>query len=74
MLEIIKFVTVIDTEILFKKSALKLTVNKIKIAKETTESGLLKNRFIYDFMSSMRQKVNDPLGQRAKKRKESKQR
>ena len=49
-------------------------MNKIKIAKETTESGLLKNRFIYDFMSSMRQKVNDPLGQRAKKRKESKQR
>ena len=33
MPEIIKFVTVIDTEILFKKSALKLTVNKIKIAK-----------------------------------------
>ena len=33
MLEIIKFVTVIDTEISFKKSALKPTVNKIKIAK-----------------------------------------
>ena len=38
------------------------------------KSGLLKNRFIYDFMSSMRQKVNDPLGQRAKKRKEANQR
>ena len=49
-------------------------MNNIKIASETTESGLLKNRFIYDFMSSMRQKVNDPLGQRAKKRKEAKQR
>ncbi len=49
-------------------------MNKIKIANETTKSGLLKNRFIYDFMSSMRQKVNDPLGQRAKKRKEANQR
>ena len=49
-------------------------MNEIKIAAETTKSGLLKNRFIYDFMSSMRQKVNDPLGQRAKKRKEANQR
>ena len=49
-------------------------MNEIKIANETTQSGLLKNRFIYDFMSSMRQKVNDPLGQRAKKRKEANQR
>ena len=30
--------------------------------------------FIYDFMSSMRQKINDPLGVRAKKRKEISQR
>ena len=49
-------------------------MNEIKIASEFTKSGLLKNRFIYDFMSSMRQKVNDPLGQRAKKRKEANQR
>ena len=49
-------------------------MNNIKIASETTESGLLKNRFIYDFMSSMRQKINDPLGVRAKKRKEINQR
>jgi len=61
--------------LLKKKSFYNLDdMNKINIAKETTKSGLLKNRFIYDFMSSMRQKVNDPLGQRAKKRKESKQR
>ena len=33
-----------------------------------------KNSFIYDFMSSLRQKVNDPLGMRAKKRKEISQR
>ena len=29
---------------------------------------------IYDFMSSMRQKINDPMGVRAKKRKEISQR
>jgi outer membrane protein assembly factor BamE (lipoprotein component of BamABCDE complex) len=49
-------------------------MNKIKIAKNTTEKGFRKNTFIYDFMSSMRQKINDPLGQRAKKRKEINQR
>ena len=42
----------------------------IKIVKNTTEVGFQKNSFIYSFMSSMRQKINDPLGQRAKKRKE----
>ena len=42
----------------------------IKIAMETTESGFKKNSFIYEFMSSMRQKINDPLNTRAKKRKE----
>ena len=46
----------------------------IKIAEDTTETGFQKNTFIYDFMSSMRQKLNDPLGQRAKKRKEISQR
>ena len=40
----------------------------IKIAEETTEAGFKKNSFIYEFMSSMRQKINDPLGQRAKNR------
>ena len=45
-------------------------MEKIKIVKETTEAGFKRNSFIYDFMSSMRQKINDPLGQRAKKRKE----
>ena len=49
-------------------------MEKIKIVKATTEAGFKRNSFIYDFMSSMRQKINDPLGQRAKKRKEIKQR
>ena len=41
----------------------------IKIVEASTEAGFQRNSFIYDFMSSMRQKINDPLGQRAKKRK-----
>ncbi len=49
-------------------------MNKIKIVENTTEVGFRKKSFIYDFMSSMRQKINDPLGQRAKKRKEINQR
>ena len=49
-------------------------MEKIKIVENTTESGFERNSFIYDFMSSMRQKINDPLGQRAKKRKQINQR
>ena len=49
-------------------------MENIQIVESTTESGFKKNSFIYDFMSSMRQKINDPLGQRAKKRKEISQR
>ena len=45
-------------------------MEKIKISEATTQSGFKKKTFIYDFMSSMRQKIDDPLGQRAKKRKE----
>ena len=45
-------------------------MNNIKIVENTTQSGFKKNSFIYDFMSSMRQKINDPLGQRAKKRRQ----
>ena len=44
-------------------------MENIKVVEATTEAGFKKNSFIYDFMSSMRQKINDPLGQRAKKRK-----
>ena len=46
----------------------------IKIVDATTEAGFKRNSFVYDFMSSMRQKINDPLGVRAKKRKEISQR
>ena len=49
-------------------------INNIKVVESTTESGFKKNSFIYDFMSSMRQKINDPLGERAKKRKKIRRR
>jgi len=49
-------------------------MENIKIVEATTKAGFRKNSFIYDFMSSMRQKINDPLNQRAKKRKEISQR
>ena len=49
-------------------------MEKIKIVEATTKTDFKRKSFIYDFMSSMRQKINDPLGQRAKKRKEINQR
>ena len=45
-------------------------MEKLNIVKATTESGIKKNSFIYDFMSSLRQKINDPLGKRATERRE----
>ena len=57
-----------------KKFYNKNDMENIKIVKTTTGSSYRKNSFIYDFMSSMRQKINDPLGVRAKKRKEISQR
>ena len=41
-------------------------MNDIKIVKTTTEVDYQKSSFISDFLSSMRQKVNDPLGKRKK--------
>jgi outer membrane protein assembly factor BamE (lipoprotein component of BamABCDE complex) len=49
-------------------------MKNIKLVKATTQTGFKRNAFVYDFMSSMRQKINDPLGKRAKKRKEINQR
>ena len=45
-------------------------MENIKISEATTQSGFKKDSLIYEFLSSMRQKIDDPLGQRAKKRKE----
>ena len=51
--------------LLEKKEFLDLTnMEKLKFAEQTTENLYKKNTFIYDFLSSMRQKINDPLGKR----------
>ena len=54
--------------ILVKKEFIDLNeMNDIAISKRVTEIDYQKTSFIYDFLSSMRQKVNDPLGKRTKK-------
>ena len=58
-----------DYGILKKKEFYNIdNMKDIKFVEATTKSGFKRNTFVYDFMSSMRQKINDPLGQRAKKR------
>tara|TARA_B100001939_G_scaffold274662_1_gene242652 strand:- start:10 stop:495 length:486 start_codon:yes stop_codon:yes gene_type:complete len=49
-------------------------MNNIKVTKNVTGESFRKNSFVYNFMSSIRQKINDPLGSRAAKRKEISQR
>ena len=49
-------------------------MEKIKIVEATTEQGFKRNSFIYEFMSSMRQKINDPLGKRVDNQKTISQR
>ena len=44
-------------------------MEKVNFLDDKTESSQSKKSFVYDFLSSMRQKINDPLGVRAKKRK-----
>ena len=45
-------------------------MNKINFDKGSTEITYGKRNFIQDFISSMRQKINDPLGVRKKRREE----
>ena len=49
-------------------------MKELKIVKSTTETDINRDNFVYDFMSSMRQKINDPLNKRADKQKEISQR
>jgi len=54
--------------ILEKKDFYDLTkMNDIKFSKNITDVDYTKQSFVYDFLSSMRQKINDPLGKRRKK-------
>ena len=54
--------------ILEKKEFLDLDDMKdIKFSEMITASDYNKKTFLYDFLSSMRQKINDPLGKRKKR-------
>ena len=53
--------------LLEKKELLDIhNMQNINFAEQTTESQYNKKTFLYDFLSSMRQKINDPLGKRKK--------
>ncbi len=43
------------------------TMNKIKFIETSTGSVYRKKSFVYDFLSSMRQKINDPMRKKDKK-------
>ena len=49
-------------------------MKKIKFSDDKTENTFAKKSFVYDFLSSMRQKINDPLGVRNKERAEKRKR
>ena len=50
-----------------KKFYDKEKMNEIKFSEDSTDAVYTKRSFVYDFLSSMRQKINDPLGKRDKK-------
>ena len=39
-------------------------MNNIKFSEDTTQMSYSKNNFIYEFLYSVRQKINDPLGKK----------
>tara|TARA_A100000164_G_C21395653_1_gene535325 strand:- start:57 stop:515 length:459 start_codon:yes stop_codon:yes gene_type:complete len=49
-----------------KKLYKKEDMTKLKFAENSTDPVYRKRSFVYDFLSSMRQKINDPLGKRKK--------
>ena len=61
------FIEINSKGLLIKKDFYNINeMNETKISKLSTETKYTKNSFIYDFLSSMRQKINDPLGKRKK--------
>ena len=44
----------------------KENMNKVNFSKNFTQMSYTKKSFIYDFLSSLRKKMNDPLGKRKK--------
>ena len=58
--------------LLAKKKLLDIDdMKEVKFIDDVTDISYSKKSFVYDFLSSMRQKVNDPLGVRANKRKKT---
>jgi len=56
--------------LLAKKEFLDINdMKEVEFIEDVTDISYSKKTFVYDFLSSMRQKINDPLGIRAKKRK-----
>ena len=69
------FLEINSQGILVKKTLYNINeMNEQEFSELSTEAKYSKKSFVYDFLSSMRQKFNDPLGVRAKKRKEISQR
>ena len=61
--------------LLVKKNFLDMKdMKKIKFSEGSTKNAYAKKSFVYDFLSSMRQKINDPLGVRKKEREKKRKR
>ena len=61
------FLEINSKGILIKKNFFDINeMNEAEISSLSTEAKYSKKSFIYDFLSSMRQKINDPLGKRKK--------
>ena len=61
------FLEIDNKGLLIKKNFYDINeMNEAKLSELSTESKYSKRSFIYDFLSSMRQKINDPLGKRKK--------
>ena len=61
------FLEINSQGILVKKTLYNINeMNEQKFTELSTEAKYSKKSFVYDFLSSMRQKINDPLGKRKK--------
>ena len=66
------FLEINSQGILVKKNLYNINeMNEQEFSELSTEAKYSKRSFVYDFLSSMRQKINDPLGTRAKRMKEN---
>ena len=61
------FLEINSQGIMVKKTLYNINeMNEQQLSDLSTESKYTKKSFVYDFLSSMRQKINDPLGKRKK--------